>query len=225
MCYKQKKRKKELSFLLIKQALLYILFLSALTVAFASPGHMQEKWVPDYNNRDSWQQPEKIMDAIGVKRGMIIADVGAGKGYFTFKLAKRVGPEGKVYATDIDESQLKTIRDRMQRDGIKNIVTILSKADDPGLPRDQIDIVLMVHVFHLVIHDQNPFSLLEKIRPSLKPNGLLVLVQWDGKKMGYPDVHAYSEESVLEVIENSCFELVRIETFLPRDNIYVLRAK
>jgi len=59
----------------------------------------------------------------------------------------------------------------------------------------------------------------------LKPNGLLVLVQWDGKKMGYPDVHAYSEESVLEVIENSCFELVRIETFLPRDNIYVLRAK
>ena len=201
------------------------MFLSVMTAAFASPAYAQEGWVPDYNNRDEWQQPEKIMDAIGVKPGMIIADVGAGKGYFAFKLAKRVGLEGKVYATDIDESQLKIIRDRIQREGIKNIVTILGKTDDPGLPQGQIDIVLMVHVFHIVIHDQSPLALLENIRPSLKPHGLLVLVQWDGKKMGYPDVYAYSKESVLKVIENSCFELVRTETFLPRENIYILRPK
>jgi hypothetical protein len=130
-----------------------------------------------------------------------------------------------VYATDIDERQLIIIGDRMQREGIKNIVTILGKKDNPGLPEGQIDIVLMVHVFHLIIHNQDPLAILENIRPSLKPHGLLVLVQWDGKKMGHPNVYVYSEESVLKVIENSCFQLVRTETFLPRENIYILRAK
>lgn len=225
MCCKRKKRKDRFSFFLIKQTLLYILFLSSLESAFASLGYAQEKWVPDYSKRDTWQQPEKIMDAVGVKPGMIIADVGAGNGYFTFKLAKRVGSDGIVYAADIDESQLEIIRERMQREGNKNIVTLLGEEDDPGLPKGQIDIVLMVHVFHIVIHDQNPLALLENIRSSLKPDGLLVLVQWDGKKMGYPEVYAYSQESVLNVIEKSCFEVVRTETFLPREIIFILRAK
>jgi len=177
MCCKKKKKEKRFLLLLIKQAPLFILLLSALLASFAPSGHAQEKWVPDYNNRDTWQQPDKIMDAIG------------------------------------------------QREDIKNIITILGKKDDPGLPKGQIDIILMVHVFHLVIHNQEPLALLENIRPSLKPHGMLVLVQWDGKKMGHPNVYAYSKESVLKVIENSCFELVRTETFLPRENIYILRAK
>jgi SAM-dependent methyltransferase len=101
----------------------------------------------------------------------------------------------------------------------------LGSEDDPGLPMGQIDIVLMVHVLHLVIHDQNPFALLENIRTSLKPDGVLVLVQWDGKKMGYPEIDAYSQESILNVIEKSCFEVVRTEIFLPREVIFILRAK
>jgi hypothetical protein len=80
-------------------------------------------------------------------------------------------------------------------------------------------------VFHIVIHDQDPLALLENIRPSLKPGGLLVLVQWDGEKMGYPDVVAYSRESVLDIVENSCFDVVRTETFLPRETIFILRAR
>lgn len=217
------KKAERISSLLRKQAVLLCLVVSISGSVFLS--HAQERWIPDYNKRDTWQQPEKIMDAIGVKPGMVIADVGAGRGYFAFKLAKRAGPEGKVYATDIEEDPLKMIRDRVQRENIDNLVTILGKPDDPGLPKAQIDIVLMVHVFHIVIHEQDPLALLENIRPCLKPNGLLVLVQWDGQKMGHPDVSAYSKESVLKVIENSCFELVRIETFLPRENIYILRPK
>jgi ubiquinone/menaquinone biosynthesis C-methylase UbiE len=201
------------------------LFLSILIAAIYFPVPAQERWVPDYSNRDAWQQPEKIMDAIGVKSGMVVADVGAGEGYFTFKLAERVGPGGKVFATDIEERPLAIINDRRQREGIENIVTIFGKSDDPGLPKGKIDLVLMVHVFHLVIHGQDPLALLENIRASLGPQGLLVLVHLNGNKMGYPEVYAYSKESVLMAIKNSSFELIRIETFLPRDDIYILRAK
>jgi len=220
-----KKFGKGFSFFQKRRVLVRLWALFIFIAAFGFQAQEQEKWVPNYDRRDEWQQPEKILDAIGIQPGMSVADVGAGKGYFTFRLAERVGPEGKVYAADIDERPLQSIQDRVQQEGIQNIVTILGNKDDPGLPDGQIDVILMVHVFHIIIHDQNPLSFLENIRPSLKPEGLLVIVHWDGKKMGYPDVYAYSRESLLEVIEESDFKLVRVETFLPRDNIYIFRVK
>src|SRR5210317_2229391 len=77
--------------------------------------------------RDSWQQPEKVMDVIGVKAGMTIGEPGAGDGYFTFKLSKRVGKSGKIYANDIKEDELEKIRNRCKTEGIKNIKTILGE--------------------------------------------------------------------------------------------------
>ncbi len=212
-------------FLLRGRLLVGLLVLFIFITAVGLQVQEQEEWVPDYDRRDEWQQPEKILAAIGIKPGMTVADVGAGKGYFTFRLAECVGPEGKVYATDIDEKLLESIQDRVQEEEIQNIVTILGDKDDPGLPEDQIDIILMVHVFHIIIETQDPLLFLENIRPSLKPEGILVIVHWDGKKMGYPDVYAYSRESLLEVIEASDFNLIRVETFLPRDNIYIFRVK
>lgn len=214
--------KEESLFWSSRTTLWIILFLFITTIVSALQTKPPERWVPDYENRDAWQQPYKIMDAIGIRPRMTIADIGAGKGYFSFKLAERVGLEGLVYASDIKESQLNAIKDRMQKEGIKNIVPILGEEDDPGLPNGQIDIILMVHVFHIVIQEQNPLALLSKLHQSLKPDGLLVLVQWNGIKMGYPNVYAYSEESVLNIIKDSNFELVRTETFLPRETIFIL---
>ncbi len=208
-----------------RHVLLSIWINIALITASPFQAQEKEKWVPDYDHRDEWQQPEKILDAIGIQPGMTVADVGAGKGYFTFRLAECVGPEGKVYATDIDERLLQSIKDRIHEEGIQNIITILGDKDNPGLPDGQIDIILMVHVIHIIIHNQDPLLFLENIRPSLKPDGLLVIVHWDGKKMGYPDIYAYSRESLLEVIEESDFKLARTETFLPRDNIYIFQVK
>ena len=208
-----------------KPVLLSIWIFTALITASSYQVQEQEKWVPDYDRRDEWQQPGKILDAIGIEPGMAVADVGAGKGYFTFRLAERVCPEGKIYATDIDERVLQNIKDRVQKERIPNVVTILGDKDDPGLPDGQIDIILMVHVFQIIVHEQDPLLFLENIRPSLKPEGLLVIVHWDGEKMGYPDVEAYSRESLLGVIEASDFELIRTETFLPRDNIYIFQVK
>lgn len=221
----QKTFGKKFSFAFRSQILLGPWILIIFNAIFGFQAQNQEKWVPDYDQRNEWQQPEKILDAIGILPGMTVADVGAGKGYFTFRLAERVGPEGKVYATDIDEKLLKSIQDRIQEEGIQNIVAILGDKDDPGLPEGQLDIILMVHVIHIIIHDQDPLLFLENIRPSLKPDGLLVIVHWDGEKMGYPDVYAYSRESLLTVMEKSEFELVRVETFLPRDNIYIFQIK
>lgn len=201
----------------------WILVISYAAFCFQVPE--KEKWVPDYDQREEWQQPEKILDAIGIRSGMTVADVGAGAGYFTFRLAERVGPEGKVYANDINEANLKKIQGRIKEEGTRNIITILGQQDDPGLPEGQIDIILMVHVIHIIIHDQDPFLFLENLRPSLKPDSLLIIVHWDGKKMGSPDVYAYSQESLLTVMEKSSFKLVRVETFLPRDNIYIFQVK
>ena len=204
--------------------LIWTLILLMTTFAFA--GEEQKRRMPDYNKRDEWQQPEKILDTIGIKPGMVVADIGAGEGFFTFRLAKRVGPEGKIYANEIDEERLKVIKDRMQKEDIENIVTVLGKEDDPKLPKGEMDVVLMVHVFRIVYRDQNPSLFLEKIRTSLKPDGLLVLVEWEYSKLGLKDAsYDYTEEQFKLVMENSGFVIVRTETFLEYDKIYMLRMK
>ena len=82
-------------------------------------------------NRWHWQMPVRVMDEIGVKAGMMVADVGAGEGYFSFHLAERIGNNGNVYANDIDNNALQVIRDRCERENIQNISVILGKKDDP----------------------------------------------------------------------------------------------
>jgi len=91
--------------------------------------------------RDQQMQPERLMDSLGVKPGMIIGEAGAGQGYFTFWLSKRVGETGRVYANDIDESVLRSIRNRCNREGIKNIETIVGEVEDPLFPAQQMDMV------------------------------------------------------------------------------------
>lgn len=185
----------------------------------------QEIWTPDYDRRDEWQQPDKVLDAIGIKPGMTVADVGAGEGYFTFKLASRVGSAGKVYATDIAEAPLESLKQRIREERVKNIITILGTEDDPQLPPGQVDMVFMCHVLHVVIRHADPLALLESIRRALKPEGTVVLVQWDAEKIGYPETDYRSKTTLMNVISKSGFELVRIETFLARENIYILRPK
>lgn len=207
-----------------KHQLLWALIL--LTAAFAYPDQEKKRRKPDYNNRDAWQQPDKIIDTIGIKPGMVVADIGAGKGYFTFRLAKRVGLEGKVYANEINEEKLKAVKDRLQKEDIKNIVPVIGEEDDPKLPKGEMDVVLMVHVFQIVYKNQNPLLFLEKIRSSLKPDGLLVLVEWEYSKLGLENAsYDYTEEQFRMVMEKSGFEIVLTETFLEYDKIHILRIK
>lgn len=188
--------------------------------------HEHEKRQTDrHRNRMYWQLPVRVMDEIGVTAGMTVADVGAGDGYFTFLLAERVGNSGKVLACDIDNLALQVIRDRYAESEIKNISVILGKENDPLIPDKDVDIILMVNVIHLV---ENPSEYLKKLGESLKPEGNLVIVQWDAEKMdseskGWDadDRAKYTLRTNLRHIYGGELEVVQIKDFLPMQLIYI----
>ncbi|UCE41485.1 MAG: class I SAM-dependent methyltransferase [Candidatus Aminicenantes bacterium] len=188
--------------------------------------HEHEQQQTDkHRNRWHWQMPVRVMDEIGVKEGMTVADVGAGDGYFTFHLAERVGNSGKILACDIDNRALQVIRDRCAEKGIQNISVILGKEDDPLIPQKSADIILMVNVIHLI---ENTSGYLKKLQHNLKPDGSLVIVQWDAEKMdseskGWdPDDRAkYTLRANLRHIYDGEFEVVQIKDFLPMQLIYI----
>jgi ubiquinone/menaquinone biosynthesis C-methylase UbiE len=169
------------------------------------------------SNRDEWQQPEKIMDLVGLRPGMVIGEVGAGTGYFTFKMAARVGPEGKIYANDINRSALKKLEERAEREGVGNIEIIVGREDDPLLP-ENLEMVFMVYVLQ---HIREQAALLENLKPSLAPGATLVIVEGDPDY--YHVNHFLSPEGAERVLTAAGFERVMLKTFLPRDNLFVYR--
>ncbi len=194
--------------------------------------HEHQQPLPDrHRDRWYWQMPHRVIDEAGIKPGMTVADVGAGDGYFTFRLAERVGPEGRVYANDIDNRALQVVRDKCSEEDIRNITVILGKEDDPLLPEKSMDVVLMVNVIHLV---KNPTLFLKKIDKSLKPGGTLVIVQWDAEKMDSEmqperwdpvDRARYTLRTNLRKIYDADFEVVWIKEFLPMQRVYICQYK
>ena len=124
--------------------------------------------------RDRWQQPQRILDSLDVKPGMLIGEIGAGQGYFTFKLALRTGPEGHVYANDINRSGLDAINRKCRRQGISHVTTVMGQEDDPLFP-EAVDLLIMVYVFHEL---QQPLEFLSSLPVYLKPGGRLAFVCW-----------------------------------------------
>lgn len=125
-------------------------------------------------DRDQWQKPEQIMDALGIADGSIVADLGAGSGWFTIRLARRVGPNGLVYAEDVQPQMVDTIARRVQREGLTNVRTWLGTPVDPRLPPG-IDAVLVVDTYHEI---DEPVTLLRSVERSLKPQGRVGIVDF-----------------------------------------------
>jgi SAM-dependent methyltransferase len=169
------------------------------------------------------QPPDKVMDAADVPAGMVIDEVGAGKGRYTVFLARRVGPEGKVYANDIDEKSLAFLRDRCRKQGFANIETILGIPEDPRFPKGKLDMAFMTWVYH---HLEQPVALLRNLIPSLKPGGTVVIVDPDPiKNKGGRSPENRSPDQIRREAGEAGFEVVRIETFLKLDNLYVLKVR
>ncbi len=127
-------------------------------------------------DREAWQRPDEVMDALGIAEGSVVADLGAGGGWFTIRLARRVGPNGRVYAEDVQHEMLEAIRRRVEREGLsKNVERKLGTAVDPGLPAGVLDAALIVDTYHEM--DQ-PVALLKNLARSLKPNGRIGIVNF-----------------------------------------------
>jgi ubiquinone/menaquinone biosynthesis C-methylase UbiE len=172
-------------------------------------------------DRETWQPPEKIMDAIGVEPKMRIGEAGAGTGYFTFPLAGRVGPEGIVFANDISTSSLDVIRDRADAEGLANIKTVVGAVEDPLFPETDLDMVIMVYVLHLL---EIPGEVLRNVRKYMGPGALLVIIERNSTRdrAHYPSF--MTKKQVLETMGETGYALDRTETFLSKDTIYIYRA-
>ena len=173
-------------------------------------------------DRETWQPPGQIMDAVGVRAGMRIGEAGAGEGYLTFHLARRVGDRGVVYANEISEGDLETISDRARREGVDNIVTVLGEIEDPLFPERDLDMVIMVYVLH---HLDQPIEFLQNLEGYLKPGAPVVIIEKNHHTERSHPPQFMTGRQVLEAIEESGYELEKTETFLPRDTIYIYRVR
>lgn len=174
------------------------------------------------SEREIEELPEAALDAIGVKPGMVVADVGAGVGYFTVRLAKRVGPNGLVYATDVQPEMLARLKKRVAEAGVDNVRTVLGTESDPKLPAKTFDLILLVDVYHEV---SQPQRMLHALRRALKPSGRLVMLEYRKEDPHIPirAEHKMSVEEARMEVEAEGYKLERVLNHLPRQHILIFR--
>jgi predicted methyltransferase len=165
-------------------------------------------------DREAWQKPDQVMDALQIAEGSVAADLGAGGGWFTIRLARRVGPNGVVHAEDIQRLMIEAIERRVQREGLSNVRTVLGTRDDPRLPPGSVDAVLIVDAFHEM---EAPVVLLRNTAKALKPNGLIGIIDYrQGQGGPGPDPEDRVAPSVIIDTANAAgLKLVGQEDFLP----------
>jgi ubiquinone/menaquinone biosynthesis C-methylase UbiE len=171
-------------------------------------------------DRDVWQKPDQIMDALGIADGSKVADVGAGSGYFTVRLAKRVGPNGAVWANDVQASMIEAITRRVAKDvskDIRNVRAVRGTNSDPMLPDGMFDAVLMLETFSEVRRNGNPVLFLQNVRRALKDGGRVGIIDYKTNGGGPgPDEERPSAETIIAAAEQAGLHLIkRDETLLP----------
>ena len=166
----------------------------------------------DSPGRDERLQINRVMDILGIQAGKSVADIGAGGGWFTVRAARRVGSTGTVYAVDINPEAGHFIEQRAQKDGLRNIKTILSRPDDPTLPREAIDAVLLLKTYHEVA---DPVALMRNLRESLKPAARIGIIDRNGKS----ENHGVDRAIVVHEMSDAGYELVQQEDFVKADGM------
>jgi predicted methyltransferase len=188
------------------QRLFSIAAVALTLLAMLAPARAQEDWA----KRDAWQRPDEVLDALKLKAGTAVADVGAGNGYFTFHLAQRVGTLGKVFAVDIRSDVLQEVRDRAAKEKLTQIETIQGTTSDPKLPAESLDAILVMNAYHeFVEHD----AMMQAMLRALKPGGLLAIIdaQAEGTepRESYESRHTLPKHFVLEDAQRNQFRFVK----------------
>lgn len=162
--------------------------------------------------RDERLQVNRVMDILGIGAGKTVADIGAGSGWFTVRAAKRVGDAGRVYAVDINPEAVRYIDERTQKEKIGNVKTILSEADDPKLPANSVDCVLMLKTYHEIAR---PVVLLQKLRPALRAGARVGVIDRNGNG----EDHGVGREVVIREAARAGFKLLEKYDFVKGDKM------
>jgi precorrin-6B methylase 2 len=174
--------------------------------------------------RQEEEEPDKAIAALDIAPGSTVADIGAGVGYFSWRLAKVVGPTGKVYANEIQSGMIDNLKKNMQERSIANVEPVLGKLDDPMLPKGAIDLALLVDVYH---EFSEPQKMLDRIRESLKPDGRLVLLEYrkEDSKLPINALHKMSVAEVKAEVEPEGYKLDKTLEILPRQHILIFKVR
>jgi ubiquinone/menaquinone biosynthesis C-methylase UbiE len=184
---------------------------------FMGPGGIP--WL-DRPEREDEEHPTKVIDALELKGGEVVADLGAGSGYFTFKLAPKVGEKGKVLAVDIQDEMIAELKKRIEKNKVANVETVQCTESDPKLPEEGVDIVLMVDVYHEIAF---PYEVMAAIRKALKPGGRVVFVEYrkEDPKVPIKEIHKMSIEQLKKEMAVVGLEHLKTVDTLPRQHIAI----
>ena len=174
-------------------------------------------------DREWEESPEKLLEALDLKAGQTVADVGAGVGYLTLRMAKRVGPAAKVYGVDVQKEMLVRLRQNAAKAKLSNVEPVLGTENDPKLPAGQIDLIIMVDVYHEL---SQPQAMLQNMKKALSPRGRLVLVEYRKEDPSIPIrlEHKMSAAEVQTEVEAEGYRLEKTIKTLPRQNVFVFQA-
>lgn len=170
-------------------------------------------------SRDAWQQPKTVIQALAIASGSRVADLGAGGGYFTWPLAEAVGPEGRVYAVDVDDTALRIIEQEMAQRGVTNVELVRAAPTDARLPETGVDLIFTCNTYHHLPDRTGYFKSLARF---LRPEGRIAIIEykaggWIGSLFG----HSTPKETVLHEMEAAGYRLLRDFDFLPKQHFLV----
>jgi ubiquinone/menaquinone biosynthesis C-methylase UbiE len=164
--------------------------------------------------RDAYQKPDEVMKALALEPGQVVADIGAGSGYFTLRFARAVGETGRVYAVDVSPDMVRHVNRRVRDAGIRNVVSVLAEPDDPLLPDASVDRFVIVDTWHHIEDQAKYLGLMKKM---LKPGGQVVHIDFQKRELpiGPPLAMKIAREDLVKQMEGAGFELAAEHTFLP----------
>jgi ubiquinone/menaquinone biosynthesis C-methylase UbiE len=175
-------------------------------------------------SRDAYQKPQEVLAALALREGEVVADIGAGSGYFTVRLARAVGEKGRVYAVDISPDMIRHLNRRVRDEGLRNVVTVLSDPDDPLLAEASVDRFVVVDTWH---HIEDQAKYLALMRRMLRPGGQVVMIDFQKREMpiGPPLSMKIAREDLVTEMEGAGWRLAREHTFLPYQYFLVFVAR
>jgi ubiquinone/menaquinone biosynthesis C-methylase UbiE len=187
---------------------------------YAQPMGVQGAPWLERDEREDEEAPERALRILKIPKGAVVADIGAGSGYMSVRMAKIVGPQGKVYANDIQLGMLDLLRKNVEKAKLTNVVPVLGTVEDPRLPPASLDLALMVDVYH---EFSQPQAMLQKLREALKPDGRLVLLEYRAEDPNVPilPAHKMTRDQVKLEIEHEGFTLKTVNEELPRQHLFV----